>query len=252
MIVIARFRIARNVAIVAALASVLTACAETESGGTANIFSDVATLTSSGGQSSEQRQLSQVQRDYARARVTGAAGGAVVGGLGAWLAGGNQEQIAAAVAVGGTAGYLGASALTRQNANFQLSRDTLAKDIEAAKAENARMARSVQAAQNVVRYQTSEISRLNAGYNAGSVSAQQYRAKYATMQEDLQTTRALAAESQKRLDSLNQSVSAYQRAGIAPGQLAAERNQQQARVNQLKAAEAQIVRNLANVPASVS
>lgn len=238
--------------LVLAIALGLSACAETESGGTANIISDISTLSSGSSQSSEQKQLSQVQRDYARARVTGAAAGGLLAGVGTAIAGGNSTQIAAATAVGATAGYLGASALTKQNADFQLSRDTLQQDIESARQENARMAKSVTAAENVVRYQRSEIARLNTGYRQGSVSVAEYKSKYATMQRDLKTTQTLTDESEKRLNSLNQSIRAYQQAGIGTSQLSAERNKQQARVNRLKGAEAQIVRNLSNVPDAVS
>ena len=232
-------------------AFVLTACAENPDGSTANIFSDVSTLVS-GNQSSEQKELSRVQRQYASARVTGAAGGALLAGFGTALAGGNTEQIAAAAVVGGTAGYLGASALTQQNANFRLSRDTLQKDIEAARTENQRMTRSVAAANDVVKYQREEITRLNSGYRQGSVSLSEYQAKYATMEKDLATMRSLEDTSTARLNSLNQSISAYQRAGIGTSQLSAERNKQRTRVNQLRQAEAAMVRNLSNVPAGVS
>lgn len=228
-----------------ALPVALAAC------GDANIVNDVRTLTSAS-RSSEQQNLASVERQYANARIGGAAAGAMAGGLLAAAMGGNSRDIAIAAAAGSVAGYAGAAALTNQNANFALSRDTLQRDIDSAQKENAQMTRAVAAANSVVSYQRSEIARLNSELKTGAVTTDQYKAKVALMQQDVSTVRSLRTEAEKRMSGLEKSVPAYRAKGLPTGDLQAQLNAQKARVAELRAAENAMVNNLANVPSSVS
>ena len=124
------------------------AACEDGSGGTANIFNDVATVTGGGrgGQSAEQRALASTERQYAQARLTAAGIGAGAGFLACTLRECTPQQRATAVVLGATAGYVGGAALTRQNRDFQVSQESLKRDITVARQETKSLSRAAASA----------------------------------------------------------------------------------------------------------
>ncbi|MCV6584886.1 MAG: hypothetical protein OIF47_05085 [Marinibacterium sp.] len=240
-------RLGKPLAIVAALA--LAAC-DDGTGGTVNIVSDISTLTSSG-KSKEQRELSSRARAYASARVSAAAVGAVGGALICVVGGCNAGQTAAAAAVGGTAGYVGGAALTRQNAKFQVTQSSLNRDLQAAKRERKDLTAAVGSAQRVLNYQRAEVKKLNAAYRSGSLSKAQYKAQYRTMQQDVKATRTIASTGDKRVKELNSSISAHSKAGLNTSALRSERAAQQREVARLRSVERNMLGVLGAVPPEV-
>ena len=230
----------------------LAACAPDGTGGTNNIVTDIGTLTgSTAGLSPEQRALRSRQQDYARARVGSAFVGAMGGALLCALQDCRPEQTAAAAAAGAAAAYLAGGYLTNQNESFQATQQTLQRDIELAQQDVARLSQSVDAAEQVVAFQRSEIARLNEGYSAGTVSEAQYKAELATMQADVQATQALIGTSTERLDGLQNSINNHRSAGLSTSQLTAQRSAQQAQLQQLRAAEQAMLANINRAPAAV-
>lgn len=237
----------------AGLAAMLAGCAPGENGGTNNIVGDVQSLTSAraSGLSPAQQALAQRQRDYAKVRVQAAGGGAVAGALGCMLAKCSREQTIAMAAAGAAAGYLAGGYLTNQNARFQATQETLQNDIRLAREDNAKLAGSVQAARQVVSFQQGEISRLNAGLNNGSVTTAQYRSELKTIQADVAATQSLRDTSEKRLAGLDNSIARHRAAGLATGDLVAQRNAQQRQISELRQAEQQMLSNIGRAPAAV-
>lgn len=234
------------------LCALLAACAPDGQGGTNNVFSDIQTVTSStAGQSPEQRELAQRQRQYAQSRVSAAVVGAVGGALICALRECSSEQLALAVAGGGAAGYLAGGYLTNQNQAFQGTQETLNRDIQLARQDNERLAASVSAAQQVVNFQRSEIARLNQAYSAGTLSAEAYKARVATMQGDVRATQSLVATANERLVGLNNSVTQHSRAGLPTRELQQQRSAQQQNLQNLRQAERAMLANINRTPAQV-
>lgn len=239
----------------------LGACATNPDGSTPNLFSDIGTTASSGSDANltpEQRALRQQEKDYAETRLTGAAVGAVGGALlgaalGAAFGGGRGAATGAAIGAlaGGTAGYVGTTYLARDHQQFTASRDSLQADIDAAKADTAKMERNVQVAQNALSAQRTQLNRVNADLRAGRISEQQARAQVATAADDLRSVRALADESDKRVSSLTQSVAAYRQAGLPTGDLNTQLQQQKAHTASLRRVERSMVSALQGTPAAV-
>jgi hypothetical protein len=235
-------------AVVAAIG--LTAC-EDGSGGTVNIFDDIATVSGGGGQSAEQRALAREERQYATARLTGAAIGAGLGVIACQLRDCSKEQTATAAVLGGTAGYVGGVALTRQNQDFRVSQESLNRDISVARAESQNLASAAASAERVVAFQQREISRLNAGLRAGTVTRDEYRASYRNMQGDLQATQSLIENGNERQKSLNSSITAHRSGGLDTSQLQRQRDAQQRELARLRNAERSITNALRSVPPEV-
>ncbi|WP_341213449.1 hypothetical protein [uncultured Limimaricola sp.] len=236
----------------AGLLATLAACAPGTDGEMNNVFSDVKTLTAaSADQSAAQKALASQERDYAKVRVQSAAGGAIGGLLLCQLQGCSNQQTAAAMVAGATAGYAAGGYLSNQNKAFQATQETLTRDIELAQQDNKRLASAVAAAEQVVGFQKSEIARLNAAYGKGEVSAADYKAKLATMQADVKATQSLVGKSQERLTGLDNSVKQHGAAGLPTAGLSAQRNAQLAQLNRLRAAEKSMIGVIGSAPAAV-
>lgn len=235
-----------NIAPIVGLCVLVAACAPAPDVGTTNIFTDMQTVSTSGQQSAQQRALSQRQNQYAQTRVNAAVGGMALGILGCALADCDSEQYAAVAVAGAAAGYMTGGYLTNQNQAFHGSQETLRRDIQLAAEDNQKLAQSVAAAEQVVAFQRSEISRLNQAYAAGAVSADQYRTSLATMQGDVRATQALINTSTGRLNSLNNSINNHARSGLPTQQLVAQRNQQQVQLQRLREAEQAMLANISH------
>ncbi|CAM5525170.1 hypothetical protein FALB51S_04119 [Frigidibacter albus] len=100
-------------------------------------------------------------------------------------------------------------------------------------------------------FQRAEIARLNQGYTAGTVSANQYKAQLASMRGDVSATQSLISTSNERLGSLDNSISNHSRAGLPTDQLSAQRTAQQSQLQQLRQAEQAMLANINRAPAEV-
>lgn len=244
-------RLLKHVSVIG-LTCALAACAPDGTGGTNNIISDIGTLTAgTAGQSPEQRALSAQQRDYAQVRVGAAAGGAALGLLACAIQECTPEQRAAAVVAGAAAAYLAGGYLTNQNQSFQATQETLQRDIQLAQQDVQRLSQSVAAAEQVVSFQRSEISRLNQAYSAGTVSEAEYKAVLSTMQADVRATQSLISTSTQRLEGLQTSINNHASAGLSTTQLTQQRNAQQAQLQKLRQAEQSMLANINRAPAQV-
>lgn len=238
----------RSLALVSALG--LAAC-EDGSGGTINILDDIATVTGGGGKSSEQRALASEERKYAQARINAAIGGGVAGGLVCAIRECSRQQLATAVVLGATAGYVGGVALTRENQDFRVSQESLNRDLSVARQERQNLKSAADAAQRVVTFQRQEINRLNAGIRDGTVTRDEYRAAYRNMQGDLSATQSLISTGNERIRDLNSSITAHGNAGISTTQLRNERTAQRRELERLRSAERSINNALRSVPSDI-
>ena len=228
----------------------LAAC-EDGSGGTVNIFDDVATVTGGGGQSAEQRNLSQVERQYAQARLVSAGIGGLAGAAICALRECTPEQTAAAVVIGATAGYVGGNELTRQNRAFRHTQESLNRDLNIARQETQSLSRAAAAAESVVSFQRREIARLNQGLRAGTVTREENRAAYRNMQGDLRATQTLISTGNERVSGLNTSINAHGNAGLNTSPLRQQRSTQQREIQRLRNAERAMNNALRSVPPEV-
>ncbi|MGB0499392.1 MAG: hypothetical protein ACPGID_13720 [Rubricella sp.] len=235
------------VVLVSAMA--LQGCATNADGSSTNILSDMSLMGGSGsGLTAEQRALRNRDRDYAEARVTGAAIGAVIGGVLCVMADCSPEQTAAAAGLGGAAGYAGAAYLARDNQNFVASQDSLQADIRQARQETSALQQDVRTAQSVLDYQEAETARLNAAYRAGQTDIAALRSRAETMQGDIAATRELRTAAEQRVANLNQTIGTYDRQGYDTAQLRATAAEQQRYVEQLRRIERAMVGTVDDLP----
>ena len=239
-----------------ALVGILAGCEPGADGTTPNIFSDLAALAGSSDTSSEQdalRAQAEEHRDYAQARVSAAAAGAVLGGLlGALVDSDNPGRGAAVGAVsGGVIGYVGGSYLTRDHSQFVASREALAEDVKAANEDTAVSAENVRVAQAVLAYQRREIAELNQEYEAGHLSREEYQRKLATLEEDREQVRVMIATTQERINNLDTNIATYRRSGFDPLQLERENAQQRRHIASLRQIESAMVDVIAGAPEDV-
>lgn len=236
----------------AGLLATLAACAPGADGEMNNVFSDMNTLTARpAGQSPAQQALASQERDYAKVRVQGAAGGAVGGLILCQLQGCSGQQTAAAMVAGATAGYAAGGYLSNQNAQFQATQETLNRDIELAQKDNQKLGAAVAAAEQVVAFQRGEISRLNTAIGKGEVSVADYKSRLQTMQADVDATRSLIGKSEERLAGLDNSIKQHGKAGLSTGQLSTQRSAQANQLNKLRAAEKAMIKLIGNTPEAV-
>jgi hypothetical protein len=238
----------------------LAGCAANPDGSQPNLLSDLGTTFGSADANltPEQRALREQEEDYSEARLTSAAAGAAIGALaGALLGaaiGGEDGAIAGAgigLLAGGAAGYVGGTYLTRDNQDFVASRDTLQADIDAAQEDTAKMARNVEVAEGALRAQRGQIEKINADLRARRITEQQARERASAAGADLKSVRALAEESQRRLDGLNQSIATYRDAGVPTAELTRERDRQKAHTESLRKVERSMINVIDRTPANI-
>lgn len=233
------------------LIGLLAACEE----GAPNLLDDVKTLnTSTANMSTEQRSLLERQRDYARVRTTGAAVGAIAG-IAACKVSMKRDcgagEMLVFMALGTAAGFSSGSYLTRNKTNFQANQDEFNTDITAARSEVSQMKSNVSAAQGALNFQQSEVTRLNRALSSGQVDIATYRTSLRTMQGDLNRTNSMREKGEADIQRLNQFIASYNSAGLSTSDLSSAVNQQQRRVNQLRAIENAMVGVINSVPSVV-
>ena len=241
-----------------ALASLLAGCQPNADGTTPNIFSDLQAAF--GGnqtvspQQSALREQSDTYADYANARLQAAAAGAVAGALfGALLDQDNPGRGALiGGAVGGTAGYVGATYLTRDHADFTASQEALEEDIAVAEELTASSQRNVEVARAALNYQRTEIERLNAEYAAGLLDREVYEQKLVTISEDRASVQSMIDVTEERVNNMETSIAAYRRAGYGTGRLEAAKEAQKQDIASLEAIEEAMVDLISGVPEDVA
>jgi outer membrane lipoprotein SlyB len=246
------------VALVAASMS-LSACATNPDGSSSDVFTDIGTVFGSDADlTPEQRALREREREYSESRLAslaiGVGAGAVIGGVLGYMLGGSDGAALGAglgAAAGGAAGYVGGTYLTRDHQDFVASRDSLQADIETAQEDTAAMRRNVQVAESALSAQRGRIDRLNAELRAGTISEEQARAQAETAADDLASVRALAEESERRVANLQQSVNSYRQAGISPGNLDAQLQEQKRQAQALRRIERSMIGVIDRTPANI-
>lgn len=233
-----------------ALTGLLGACAEDGQGGFANPISDIAAVTGAGG-SQAQRQLSSIQREYASVRLQAAGGVAAAALLYCAIQSCSVRERNQRIAAGLVAGYLVGGYLTNRDADFQGTQQTLQKDIQVAQQDNARLSRSVAAAKNVVTFQRQQIATLNRGLSQGTTSVAQYRAEIAQMQRDVQSIQKIRSDGAENVAGLNRSISNHSKGGQSTSALVRQRDEQVARLNDLRREERRMLDTIASAPAEV-
>lgn len=247
------------VATLLAATMTLGACATGPDGATPNVFRDVGAVFGSDAElTPEQAALREREDEYSESRLTslaiGVGAGAAIGGVLGYMIGGRDGALLGAglgAAAGGAAGYVGATYLTRDHQEFVASRDSLAADIEAAEADTAAMRRNVAVAESALSAQRDRIDRLNAELRSGAISEEQALAQAQTAADDLASVRALAEESERRVANLQQSVNAYRQAGIGPGMLDSQLQEQKRQVDALRRIERSMIGVIDRTPANV-
>ena len=248
------------VAAVAIGAMTLSGCATNPDGSTPNIIGDIGTAfgSSDANLTPEQQALREREKEYSESRLTAAAvgvvAGAVIGGLLGAAFGGRQGAAIGAGAgalAGGAAGYVGGTYLTREHQDFVATRDTLQQDIDAARQDTERMQRNVQVAESALAAQRTRLNQVNADLRAGRINEQQARAQAETAAGDLNSVRALAEESDRRVANLNQSIASYRQAGLPTGDLTRERERQKAHAASLRRIERSMISSINRTPANI-
>lgn len=228
----------------------LQGCATNEDGSRPNIFSDLSLL--GGGRSASltpaQRELRSRDRDYAKARVTGAAIGALAGGLACALSNCSAEETAAAMGAGGVAGYVGASYLVRDNRNFAASQDTLQADIRLAGEETRALERDAQVAQTVLDVQRRRTTELRNAYRANEAELDALRLQAESLEGDIEATRELRLDAERRVAGLELTIGSYDRQGFHSGPLRSEVAKQKSFIGRMRRIETAMVGVLDGLP----
>ena len=227
----------------------LQGCATNADGTTTNIFSDASMVASTEQISPEQRALRSRDRDYASARVTGAAVGAVLGGVLCSMSGCSTEQTVAAMGVGGVAGYAGTAYLARDNQSFVASQESLQADIAQAQKESTAMREDVRLAQAVLDQQRRQTTELQNAYNAGQITEADMNARLNVIRQDIAAVQKTRTNAETRVESLGNTSRAYQDQGFNPAPLNTETLEQSAYVEQLRRIEQAMVGNI-EIPAA--
>lgn len=221
----------------------LQGCTTNADGSTTNIFSDASMLASHQQLSPEQRALRSRDRDYASARVTGAAVGAIFGGVLCAMADCSTEQTVAAMGVGGVAGYAGTAYLARQNQDFVASQESLQADIALAREESTAMREDVRLAQAVLTQQRRQTTELQNAYRAGQISEADMNARLNVIRQDIAAVEKTRTNAETRVNSLSDTSRAYQGQGFNPTQLNTVASDQRAYVEQLRRIERAMIGN---------
>lgn len=251
-------KVRKSLAVLAA-AFLATGCMEHADGTTPGFFSDLKALASGGsdGTSPQQqalREQSEEYKDYAAARVQGAAVGAAVGALlGAAVDKDNRGRGALiGGALGGAAGYAGASYLTRDHSQFAASQEALNEDIEVAQELTASSRRNVQLAQSALDYQRSEVQRLNEAHTARQGDADEYETMLGEIAKDRQSVRSMISETETRITKMNSSISTYSRSGYDTAKLEQAAAAQKRDIANLRRIEDAMVDLISGAPAGIA
>ena len=239
-----------------AVMCLVAGCAKNPDGTTANIFSDLRAVSGSDDVSPQQealREQAEEYRDYAKARLQGAAAGAVLGGLIGALADRNAGRGALVGALaGGTAGYIGATYLTRDHSQFVASQKTLDEDTKVANELTASSQKNVRVAQSALNYQRTEIARLNEAYRTGKLNAQGYESKLKDIARDQESVKSMIATTEERVTKMESSIATYRGSGFDTGYLELANSAQKRDIDNLRKIEDAMVLLISSAPAGVS
>lgn len=246
----------RRLAGTVAVLCLAAGCAQNPDGSTANILSDLRAVSGSDDAAPQQaalREQAAEYKDYAKARLQGAAAGAVLGGLfGALLDKNSGRGAVVGALAGGTAGYVGATYLTRDHSEFSASQKTLEEDVKVANDLTASSQSNVRVAQSALNYQQAEIARLNTSYRAGRLTAAGYGDKLETIAEDRQSVQSMIATTEERVAKMETSIAAYRRSGFDASPLELANSAQKRDIDNLRKIEDAMVQLIASAPAGVS
>lgn len=221
----------------------LQGCATNTDGSSTNLFSDVRMLTANQQLTNEQRALRNRDRDYASARVSGAAVGAVLGGLLCAASGCSAEETVAASGIGAVAGYAGTAYLARENQSFVASQESLQADIAQAREESTAMREDVRLAQAVLEQQRLQTAELQNAYRAGQISQSELDARLNIIRDDIKALQETRANAESRVASLRGTSQAYQRQGFNSSQLDAATEEQRNYLDALRSIEQAMIGN---------
>jgi hypothetical protein len=231
-----RFKITMTAALLASTVA-LQGCTTNADGSPANIFSDISMVSSNQELTPEQRALRNRDRSYASARLTGAAVGAVMGGVLCSLSNCSTEQTVAAMGVGGVAGYVGTAYLARDNQSFVASQESLQADIAQAREESGAMREDVRLAQAVLDQQRRQTTELRNAYRAGKITQAQMTNRLQVMRQDIAAVEETRTNAETRVAALGMTSRSYRDQGFNASQLNATAADQRAYVEQLRRIE---------------
>ncbi len=240
-----------------ALLGMTAGCAQNPDGTTPNLFTDLQAVFGGNSEVSpeqaELRDQEEEYRTYAESRLQAAAAGALVGGLIGALVDSDKPGRGAAVGAvaGGTAGYVGATYLTREHSDFVASQEALNEDMLVANEQTRSSRRNVEVAQAALNYQHTEIARLNEEYNAGRLETADYERRLEIIAEDRASVRSMIAVTEERVASMETSVAAYNRAGYDTARLEVAIMSQRQDIASLRVIEEAMVDLISGVPEDV-
>jgi hypothetical protein len=193
----------------------------------------------------EQRELRERTQRFNETVITGAAAGAVLGGVLGALVSRDRAQgavigAAAGAALGGGAGYY----IATRNERFATREEAANARITAARREANDLARTASVAERVTRENRARIGELDRRYRAGQITAAQYRQETASMREDLSNMRNAARKAGEV------SVAMAGDAGSSDAALRAQANRAAEAQRTLERSAAQLEEALRRVPAA--
>ncbi|MDD2877297.1 MAG: hypothetical protein PHT60_11575 [Acidiphilium sp.] len=189
--------------------------------------------------------LDQANASFNQTVAEGALGGAALGALAGGLLGGSPKAAILGALAGGVLGGGTGVAVANNNQNQANTETSLQQQIAAAQrqTDEANQAAQYDDAQAAAAQQTAD--QLDAAYRAGSITADAYRAKMATYQQDHDQTQTLIAH----LQASERRLRAQARAGGPDsGALYREANAQAATQRRLQQSYDQLSATLATVP----
>jgi hypothetical protein len=151
-----------------------------------------------------QNQLREANANWNRTVATGALVGAASGAAIGALSSRNSGQGALIGAgVGLLVGGLGAMVVADRNFTFAKREATAQERVTNANAVAADLERRVQLANQVVAQNRATLNQLDRQYQAGQITAAQYRERTATMRDDLEEIRRGAAQGRAAREEIN-------------------------------------------------
>jgi DNA repair exonuclease SbcCD ATPase subunit len=182
-------------------------------------------------QSSSEANLTPAQQDLRKdseqfkwTRIEGAAAGAVVGALSGLLITKDWKGAAGGAAVGGALGYAAGYYVDSVNQKYANEQQALNTRIAAADKDIDRYQKAVGDARQVVSAHKATIAQLNAEYAKKQITAQQYSAKVASIQGDIQALQGLIKESSDNVEVMDKDIAGLREKGADVAGLAAKRD----------------------------
>jgi DNA repair exonuclease SbcCD ATPase subunit len=199
-----------------------------------------------------QQELREESDRFKWTRVQGAALGAVTGAVAGWFITDDWKGAAGGAAVGGVLGYAAGYYIDSVNQEYANEQEALNTRIDAAGKDVDRYDKAAADARQVVNQHKATIAELNAEYASQQITAEQYGAKVASIQGDIEALQGLIKESSGNLELMDKDIAALREKGANVGGLSVKRDALASKRDALQAQLDTLAVAIGSIPDAVS